>query len=162
MLKNDLEKQYKKALHIFKHIISNYDDVIWNNDIDYKTPVWQIAYHAIFYTNIYCSATENDIQKWNKERENYNNHQKMYEIRQKDKTLIIPYTKNEILEYIDFVETKIQIYLDKIKPEEKCWPSWYDESQLEFHINNLRHLQHHIGEIIERHDIEKELGYKWE
>jgi hypothetical protein len=37
----------------------------------------------------------------------------------------------------------------------------YDESQLEFQLNNIRHLQHHIAQSIERHDIVNSFEYEW-
>jgi len=46
-------------------------------------------------------------------------------------------------------------------PEKNCWPHWYDENQLEFHINNIRHLQHHTAETIERANNIKPFNYTW-
>jgi hypothetical protein len=162
MIVEVLQKQYTKCFSILKNVIDSYDEVIWTNNSDYKTPAWQIVYHAIFYANIYCSSSEIDIVQWPKSRNDYHDLKKMHELIKNKEIKLILFTKEEMLEYAQFVENKIPIYLIKMKPEEKCWPFWYNESQLEFQLNNLRHIQHHIGEIIERHDIKIDLPYIWE
>ena len=160
MIKKVLQSQYDKCFHIFQETIKNYDKEIWFDEKNYKTPAWQITYHAIFYANIYCSPTEKDIVHWQKEIKHYRDFKKMDEYR-KNGEVIEPYSITDMGEYLEFLKDKVPMYLDSINPEERCWPFWYDESQLEFHINNLRHIQHHLGEIIERHDIKKEFKYNW-
>jgi hypothetical protein len=162
MLIEVLQNQYARSFNILRNVIINYNESIWLNKNDYKTPAWQIVYHAIFYVNIYCSSSEDEIIQWNKSRNDYYDFKKMHDLIKNKGIQLIPYTKSEMIEYLNFVLENIPLYLSKMKPEEKCWPYWYNESQLEFHFNNLRHLQHHTGEIIERHDIKIDLPYVWE
>jgi hypothetical protein len=162
MLVEILQKQYTKCFSILKNVIKSYDESIWLNNIDYKTPTWQIVYHLVFYANIYCSSSENDIKQWPKSKDDYYDFEKIHELIIKKEIKLIPYTREDMMEYSMFVEKNIPNYLINLEPENKCWPYWYNESQLEFQINNLRHIQHHIGEIIERHDIKKYLSYIWE
>jgi hypothetical protein len=162
MLIEVLQKQYTKSFSILKKAISIYDETIWLNHVDYKSPAWQIVYHTLFYANIYCSSSENDIVQWNILRTDYHDFRKTHELEKNNIISLVPYTKTEMMEFAIFIEGNIPGYLSKMRPDEKCWPFWYDESQLEFHINNLRHIQHHIGEIIERHDIKKDMPYIWE
>jgi hypothetical protein len=162
MIIDVLQKQYTKCFSILKNIINTYDEAIWINGNDYKTPAWRIVYHAIFYANIYCSPSEKSIVQWSKSRNDYYDLKKAHELIKNNEITLIPFTRGEMLEYAQFVENNIPIYLSRMEPEEKCWPFWYNESQLEFQLNNLRHIQHHIGEIIERHDIKIDLPYTWE
>jgi len=66
-----------------------------------------------------------------------------------------------MLEFLDFVSRNVPEYLSEMRPQERCWPSWYDETQLEFQLNNLRHIQHHVGQAIERHNTFKPFDYEW-
>ena len=66
-----------------------------------------------------------------------------------------------MLYFLQFIEGNLEEYLSDVKPEEKCWPHWYDENQLEFHINNIRHIQHHTAEIIERANNVENFEYEW-
>jgi len=160
MINEAFQKQYIKSLSILEDVIKKYDSELWYDDRKYKSPIWFICYHALFCTNCYCSASEQDIIHWKNERKDYHRFDKMREMR-KQNIQIEPYSKEELLDFIDLILKTIPQYLDKFEPEKRCWPQWYDENQMEFHINNFRHLQHHVGEIIERHDIVKNLEYQW-
>jgi hypothetical protein len=157
-----LGNQYQKAFNLLIDVVNNYDDMTWCNCNDYQITVNQIIYHAIFYTNIYCSPNEKRIIKWNKEKEHFHDFKKMRQIWERREEERYGYYQNEMIEYAKFVLDNIPGYLLEMKPDEHCWPSWYEENQLEFQLNNLRHLQHHIGEVIERHDIVKKFEYKWQ
>ncbi len=162
MYKQVLQNQYNKCLNILSEAIKNYSEDLWYDNKNYKSPAWQIAYHGLFFANIYCSATESGIKSWPKSKDDYHFfHNKPWPPFEE---IIInePYTKDEMLEFLEFVKSNIPEYLLDMQPEERCWPHWYDENQLEFHINNIRHIQHHIAEIIERHDIVSSFKYDWQ
>jgi len=156
-----LTNQYFNCFAMLSQAITNYNEDIWFDDKHYKSPVWQIVYHTLFYTNIYCSATENGILHWPKERDSYHRFEIMHELRASGSNLIQSYTKGEMIEFSAFVKGKVPIYLADMEPDARCWPYWYEEPQIEFHINNIRHIQHHLGEIIERHDIRAAFEYDW-
>jgi hypothetical protein len=162
MFKLVLENQYNKCLNILADAIKKYDEGLWYDDKNYQSPVWRITYHGLFFTNIYCSAVETTIVKWLKERQDYHFLVKkpwppFEEVVVKD-----TYTKDELLEFLEFIRKIVPGYLEDMQPKERCWPFWYEENQLEFHINNLRHLQHHTAEIIERHNNFSNIQYLWE
>jgi hypothetical protein len=162
MLTQALQKQYDKSLNILAEAIGGYDEKLWYDDKAYKSPAWQVAYHALFYANIYASAAEKGIRAWPKARENYQFFGKTPWPPFDKVILEESYSKSDILEFLAFVRENIPRYLEEMRPEERCWPHWYDETQLEFHINNLRHIQHHCGELIERHDIFGSFAYRWQ
>ena len=154
------QSQYEASLKMLSNCIEVYIDDIWFSE-KYNNPAWQIAYHAIFYTNIYCSPDEKSIVVWDKSLENYQILGKtpwppFEKIILKEK-----YSRQEMLYFIDFVKTNIPGYLNKLEPDKKCWAFWYDLSQFEFQLNNLRHLQHHTGQLIERLDYIEEIDYEW-
>ena len=161
MIKNALEKQYDKCLDIMAQAIKDYPENLWDDRFGYKYPAWQIAYHALFYGNIYCSVDEHSITARPKQKE-------LYEVFGKtpwppfvEVQITESFSKSDILEFLEFVRLNVKKNLPLMKPVEQCWPSWYNENQLEFHINNLRHIQHHCGEMIERADIVNTFKYDW-
>jgi len=161
MYKEVLTNQYKKCFEILCSVIKGYPEDLWKNDIDYKYPVWQIVYHALFYTNIYCSPSEDNIIPWSKEIDDYQIFGKAPWPPYNEIVITRSYSKNDMLEFLKFIEENLKDYLLEMKPEEDCWPHWYNENQLEFHINNIRHIQHHTAEIIERADIIETFKYTW-
>ena len=162
MIKKVLENQYNKCFNMLSGIINKYNDGLWYDDKNYQSPVWQIIYHGVFIANIYCSASEDKIVNWSKSKQDYhflgNKPWPPFE----EVILKDTYTKDEMLEFIEFVRDLVPAYLIDMKPEEKCWPDWYEENQLEFQINNMRHIQHHLAEIIERQNNISNLKYTWE
>ena len=156
-----IQTQYEKAFSILIDAIDRYDDALWFDDTKYKSPAWQIVYHLLFYANIYCSPAEKKTQLWGKEKDGYSWFDTLREIKKENPESVVPYSKEDMLEYVACIQRAVPVYLKEMKPAEECWPYWYDENQLEFHINNLRHIQHHTAEIIERHDIENAFSYMW-
>ena len=156
------EKQYNKTLNMIYEIIVSYDEDLWHDNENYQYPAWQIAYHGIYYTNIYCSSKEEKIVSWPKEKEYYHFFGNKPWPPFEKVTIETPYSINNINEFIEFVREQVPNYLKDFSPDEKCWPFWYDETQFEFHINNIRHLQHHTAEILERHNNLKKTKYSWQ
>jgi len=151
-MKRELANQYKIALTMLKSVVHETDAGIWLFTDEKKEAAWHIAYHAVYYANIYCSPSEEAVHRW--ERQSNNCHflgQTPWPPHQR----FVPgesYSKADIIEYIDFVLGVIPEYLELLEPEKPCWPHWYKMNQFEFHLNNLRHIQHHIAQIIAQND----------
>jgi len=70
-------------------------------------------------------------------------------------------SRGDMLVFCDHVADAVPAYLEAMEPEAPCWPSWYDQNQAEFHLNNLRHIRHHVGQLIERHQHIGGLASPW-
>ena len=149
-----LTSQYLASLTMLKTCVENYDAGLWANCSDYKSPAGQIAYHTAFYTNIYLSPSRSRAVRWDKEVP-----------RMED--LGKPITPNDVLSqsdiahFVDHIVQCIPRYLERFSMDSDCWPNWYSLSQMEFHMNNLRHIQHHVGQLIERNRSIKVLDVPW-
>jgi len=155
-----LKNQYSAALDMLSNCIRNYRDDVWY-DKSFTNPTWQLAYHAIYYANIYCSPTEEEIVRWEKTIDNYQIIGKTPWPPHENIKLEKEYSRQDMLEFIEFVKGTIQKYLFNMKPDRKCWPEWYNLNQFEFQINNLRHIQHHTAQLIERHEKIEEMSNEW-
>lgn len=104
---------------------------------------WRIAYHAIYYTHLYAHQGEEDYVPWAKERSDVR-------VLWATPPVEEPYSKSEMLEYIDLVDCAIDGLVDSLDLEaEKCGFSWYSLCKLEHQLLNLRHLQGHVGQLSE-------------
>jgi len=151
-MKKELASQYEIALTMLKGVIDEIDDHLWSDSSGSKDAAWHIAYHAVFYANIYCSPSEEAISSWDKE---CRDHQILGPTPWPPHDRFVPsepYSKSEIIEFVNFVLDAIPDYLEQLDPEQACWPHWYKQNQLEFHLNNLRHIQHHTAQLIERNN----------
>ena len=149
-MKSELARQYEIALTMLKGVIDETDEDIWHYSDDSKDAAWHIAYHAVYYANIYCSPSEEEVKRWDRQSRDchilgptpWPPHERL-----------VPresYSKSEVTDFIDFVLKVIPEYLECLDPEKPCWPHWYEQNQFEFHLNNLRHIQHHTAQLISR------------
>jgi len=146
-MKTEFISQYTFALTMLKGVVNETDDATWLFTDEKKVAAWQIAYHAVYYANIYCSPTREKVKRWEKQSKNAHSlGQAPHEGDESGET----FTKADIVEYIDFVLGVIPAYLEEFEPDRPCWPHWYQMNQFEFHLNNLRHIQHHTAQLIER------------
>jgi hypothetical protein len=161
-MKDSILGQYHASLKMLKDCIEKYDDEIWYDAGKYHNAAWHLAFHAIFYANIYASPTEKDIKPWPHERQYYNELGDKLDYPPFTKIVIDKtYTKAEMLDYLGFVQNNLPGYLESFQPDKKCWPSWYNLTQFAFHLNNIRHIQHHTAQMMERHNSRKRLPVRW-
>jgi len=157
-MKEEFSRQYNKALDMIDEFIDKCPDDFWLSD-EFQSPAWQVCYHALFYTNIYLSPTEEGILKWGESREEYHNLRRINEDWKPE--ALKPYSREELKAFLEHIRSCAPSYLEAMSPEKECWPFWYNQNQLEFHMNNLRHLQHHTGELFERLNNRSPVSYQW-
>ncbi len=149
-MKSELLSQYTYALTTLKAVVGETKDDLWFYTDEIKEAAWHIAYHVVWHANIYCSASKEAIKRWDKQS---NDCHVLGPTPWPPHERFVPsetYSKADIIEFIDFVLEVIPEYLEHFEPEKPCWPDWYNQNQFEFHINNLRHIQHHTARLIER------------
>lgn len=149
-MKRELARQYEIALTMLRGVVEETGEDTWLYTDETKEAAWHIAYHAVFYANIYCSPTEEAVRRWDRQSKDchflgptpWPPHERFVPTE--------TYSKADIIEFIEFVMRLIPEYLEHLDPEAPCWPHWYNQNQLEFHLNNLRHIQHHTAQLMER------------
>lgn len=154
-MKSYFQNQYDAALGMFREVAAKYSDDIWVKRYGGRWSAWQMAYHTLFFTNLYAAPSEDDVVQW---REHLPRLYMTSEIFADEHVL----TRENIIEYADLIIKNIPTYLDSFSPDADCWAHWYNLSQFEFHLNNLRHIHHHMGQLIERHQLVEPLTVNWE
>lgn len=143
------QSQYHAALAMLRQTVERCPDSLWEVPTATR-PFWHISYHVLFYTHLYLAPTDADFTPWAHHRPNYNylgetpwSDHRMEEITQ-------PYTKDEILAYLSFCENEVITRVRNIDPAAPSGFDWLPFNKLELMLYNLRHLQHHTGELGER------------
>ncbi|MEZ4639411.1 MAG: DinB family protein [Caldilineaceae bacterium] len=144
-----LQSQFHAALAMLKQTVELCPDDVWTAPTATR-PFWHISYHVLFYTHLYLSPTGADFTAWELHRPNYNylgvtprSEHRMEEINQ-------PYTRDEILTYLSFCKNEIDTRIQDIDPDAPSGFDWIPFNKLELMLYNLRHLQHHTGELGDR------------
>ena len=157
-----LGSQYKAALQMLRQTIGKIPSDQWNND-EYNNPNWQIAYHAIWATRFYLSANSESFVPWEKAIEGAESLGGMQDWENPEEGVIIEgyHSKEELLSFIDSIEEGLQQAISTLPLTGNSGFEWYPYSRLELHINNIRHLQHHAAQLIERMKAKGITGFPW-
>jgi len=151
--------QYKAALKMLMNVITKCPDGLWD-DSSYESPYWRIVYHALFYAAFYTSQGPETFIPWEKHKENYNF---LGNIGPDGGTFTIEnsYSKAELMDYAETVFKGIEPAVIKLNDDEKCAFYWLPISTMELQLYNIRHLQHHTGQLVERLHQNGIKGINW-
>jgi hypothetical protein len=145
-----LARQYAAALQMVRLSIEACPEELWD-DRSRGTPFWHLAYHALFFADLYLSKDETSFEARPLHR---------------DKSQYLPgdygdfagvvgtpdevFTREELLEYADHCLDKSDAAfaaLTDVRALERCGFRWYELNLGEFLLNSLRHTQSHAGQL---------------
>lgn len=155
--------QYEGALTMMRELVSRCPDGLWREE-KAGHATWQVAYHALYYVDFYLTAGEGAFQE--------------PEIHQPDFQFLgerpcPPYGTAEpegyldrpaLLGYVQHCLSKARRVVPGETAETLAGPSgfhWLPFPRAETHLYNLRHLQHHIGQLAERLRVAQGEGPPW-
>jgi len=141
--------QYQAALAMLGQTISKCPVSLWDSPDD-KTKFWHIAYHALFYTHLYLADSEQTFTPWAKHRNEYQFMGQVPWPPHAPPKIEQPYDKATLLEYLTFCQQYVAGRIPQLNLEGASGFDWQSFSKLELLIYNLRHLQQHTGELMER------------
>lgn len=143
--------QYLAALKMLEQAIDKCPASLWNH-VDDSAMFWQVAYHALFYTNLYLSPTEAEFTPWPNYRQGY---QTMGPDSEK------PYQKADLLEYVAFCRQLIEQQAPALDLAAPSGFDWLPMNKFELQIYTIRHLQQHAGELMERLGSRANITVDW-
>lgn len=157
-----LISQFHAALEMLKQCILECPSSMWDDPVD-KNRFWHLAYHALFYTHLYLHPSGQDYQAWEKHRENYNVMGARLPWPPHDPVRIDEvYTKDELLEFWQVcINTVIEMIPRVDLSANTSGFDWIPLSKLELQLYNLRHLQQHTGELMERLGSRAGIDINW-
>lgn len=131
-------KQFGGSIDMLENAISACPVELWNGEFKF----WYITYHTIFYLDYYCSSEPESFAP-----------PQPFTFSEFDPTGILPervYTKKELLDYLEFARKKCFDLLGGLTEEKanaRFINQFRDYSMVEMLIYNLRHVQHHVGQL---------------
>jgi hypothetical protein len=158
-LKKVLTMQHEATLCMLKECIDKCPTEHWEGTIG-TWPFWNVAYHALCFADLYLSPNE---AAWTARAVHPKGIEELREEYPSRK-----FEKAELLEYADFCREKA---IERVGAEtveslagESGFP-WYKVNRLEMHFVNIRHVQHHTGQLsafLRRNGVEpKWCGSGW-
>lgn len=138
--------QYQAALSMFEQTVRTCPEEMWD-DPGQGNPFWRIAYHALFFVNLYLQPSEGDEELWENVRQEYHVLGPTPWPPHEQPPAEQAYSREEILEYLEFCRSQV----DRIVPTtDLSAPSgfnWLPFDKMELQIYNIRHLQQHVGDL---------------
>ena len=157
-------RQYAAALQMARQAIEDCPEELWD-DRSEGTPFWHLAYHALFFADLYLSKDDESFEARPFHR---------------DKSQYLPgdygdfagivgtpdeaYRRERLLEYADHCLDKCDAAFASLTDEralERCGFSWYELNLGEFLLNSLRHTQNHAGQLALLVRRRADVGVEW-
>jgi hypothetical protein len=152
-LRQALKEQYHAGLAMLAECVEKCPEEMWLAGKHPRT-FFRIAFHAAFGTHVGMGQNEAAFQPWPRRREGI--HPGLWEDPASVEPYELPegaesYRKNEMLDYIRFVDTLVDPIVDGLDLDaDETGFSWYPNmSKLSHELMSLRHLQGHVGQLSE-------------
>jgi hypothetical protein len=156
-----ISRQYQSELNMLQKAIEICPDDLWLSAPGASpNRYWHIAYHTLFYTHFYQSASEADFVAWPRHREGYNflgPNPRNPQVPVADQ----PFTQAELLEYLTFCRAAVDEHLAALDPEAPAGFPWLQFNRYELQFYNLRHIAHHTGQLVDRLRSHAGTGIAW-
>jgi hypothetical protein len=137
-----LRSQLLASLEMLGDCLAACPDRAWGEPVA-KYPVWLVAYHTLCFADFYLSSSES---AW---RPSPDLHPRGIE-ELNDEYPSRTFTQHELLRYTEFCRRKAVDSLASETPALLDGPSGFSRlpfSRAELHLYNLRHIQHHTGQL---------------
>ena len=157
-------RQFAAAIQMLRSAIEACPDDLWDDRAD-GTPFWHLAYHTLFFTDFYLS---DDVETF--QARDYHEDKAHFlpgDYQEYGGVVTTPgkaFTRAQLLDYADHCLRKSDETFKRLTDEralERCGFSWYELNVSEFLLNNLRHTQHHTGQLIALLRRRADIGIDW-
>ena len=155
-----IQSQYRASLDMIGEAIATCSDTLWE-DPAYTNRFWHIAYHALFYTHLYLQDSGQTFVPWSKHRQEYEFLGPLPFPPHREPNIGEPYTKKEVLEFLELCRNEVEERVSSLDLEAASGFDWLPFGKLELQFYNIRHLQHHTGQLIERLRNVQDVGIGW-
>jgi hypothetical protein len=136
-LKIELWKQFGASLDMFENALVKCPGSLWDDDNKF----WYNAYHTLFYTDYYLTTEPDNFHP-----------PEPYTLSEftADEMPDRVYTKEQLIAYTQHCREKCRLLIAGLsgeKAEARWINQWKNHSLFEILIYNMRHVQHHTGQL---------------
>jgi hypothetical protein len=155
-----IKSQYRASLETIQDAIEQCSDTLWY-DPGYTNRFWHIAYHALFYTHLYLHTSGQEFAPWSKHRDEYEFLGPLPWPPHRKPNIREPYTQAKVLEFLDVCREQIETQVPSLDLEAPSGFDWLPFDKLELQFYNIRHLQLHVGQLVDRLRNVQDVGIGW-
>jgi uncharacterized damage-inducible protein DinB len=139
--KKTLWGQFGAAIDMLENAIRACPETVWG-DRSQRPEFWYTAFHTLFFLDLYLSESEVGFKP-----------PAPFTLDEMDERGLMPervYTKEELLRYVEHGRAKCQATIAGMTVDRAhrwCGFGWLDISGEEILLYNMRHVQHHAGQL---------------
>lgn len=147
--------QFGASIDMLENAMTACPDKVWNTGSKFQD-FWYIAYHTLFWLDFYLSAQSDE-----------NSPHSALGLTELDPEGILPdriYSKTELLEFCALCRNKCKDIIENLSPEEANQIYKFNSLNLkisELILYNMRHVQHHTGQLNLILRLKADMGSKW-
>ena len=137
-LKPLLWQQFGAAIQMLENAIVACPIEVWATD-QREFDFWYNAFHTIFWLDFYSSDLRESFQPT-----------EPFGVTDLDPSGLLPervFTRTELLAYLELAQQKCRQRIQQLEPERIFKVSTREFTHLELLLYNLRHVQHHVGQL---------------
>ncbi len=156
-----LLQQYEAALCTLNHCIEKSPEPVWQGKVVNMT-FDQVVFHTLFFTDYYLGKWPEDLKNQPYHRKNADFFADYEEM--EPRVQVQRYTKDSLSNYLQYCRSKAEEFLTTEGPtdlERECGFPPKTFSRAELHVYNIRHIQHHAGQLIMRLRLDSEVDTPW-
>ena len=159
-IKEIIKSQYRAVLTMLGEAIAKCPDALWD-DLEAKQRFWHIAYHTLFFTHLYLQVDGEAFVPWSKHRNEHQFFESVPWAPHKAVKIGDPYTKVELLEYLAVCQKEVEEKVTSLDLDAASGFDWLSFNKLALQFYNIRHIQHHTGQLDDRLRIKADIGIRW-
>jgi hypothetical protein len=144
-IRGGIQSQHLSALTMLKRAIVKCPQAVWNEPKD-SDGVWFKSYHALCYAHLCLQPARGDHIHWR-------GHAKPVSSP--------PLAKGEVLPYLAFVEQEVLRRVPSSTSRQARASARFVPYKLELQFVNIRHIQHHAGELYKRLGSRRSIKLDW-
>jgi len=158
-MQKEISSQFKASLNMLKDAVDKCPVLLWDNK-EYGNIFWRIVYHTLFYTHFYLSTSSEDFIPWEKHKKGYNY---LSDITSDNEAVLIEtaYSKEDLLNYMEYIQNNLDGFINNAALSSESGFYWLPFTRFELHLYNIRHIQHHTGQLTERLRENGINGFEW-
>jgi DinB family protein len=139
-----IRSQYRAALEMLGKAVTRCPESLWDDATD-RDRFWRVAYHTAFFTHLYLSGSLREFVPWNVALARL----RLQDLG-RDAEGAEPCSKADVLAYLAHVRGIVDERVPSLDLAAESGFDWLKFDKLELQLYNVRHLQHHTGELMER------------
>ena len=139
--KTTVWRQFGASIDMLENAIRACPDTVWG-DRTQRPEFWYVVFHTLFYLDLYLSESEVGFHP-----------PAPFTLDEMDERGLLPdrvYTKEELQTYLKHGREKCRTTIAAMTEERtyrRCGFSWLELSVAEVLLYNMRHVQHHAGQL---------------